>query len=118
MVQPQDSEPASSRTSANLSSEHATPSDRQVVEEQLYVAKTVLQQAIDLLDNHITSDEQLTVHSKFMPGSTIGQFFCVYASHLNHTEVLNIRQTSPTCSRPLRPASELHVWSSSTRLLV
>ena len=75
MVQPQESEPASSRASANLSSEHA---NRQVVEEQLFVAKTVLQQAIDLLDNHITSDDQLTVHSKYMPGSTIGQFFCLH----------------------------------------
>ena len=75
MVQPQESEPALSRASANLSSEHA---NRQVVEEQLFVAKTVLQQAIDLLANHITSDDQLTVHSKYMPGSTIGQFVCLH----------------------------------------
>jgi hypothetical protein len=27
---------------------------------------------IDLLDTHITSNDQLTIHSKFLPGSTIG----------------------------------------------
>lgn len=40
--------------------------------QQLSVAQTVLSQAVDLLDNYLTSDEQLTVHSKFLPGSTIG----------------------------------------------
>jgi hypothetical protein len=44
----------------------------EIVQQQLAVAKTVLTQAIALLDNHITSDEQLTVHSKHLPGSTIG----------------------------------------------
>ena len=34
--------------------------------------KVVLQQAIDLVDNSLTSDDQLTTHSQFMPGSTIG----------------------------------------------
>ncbi|KAJ8518707.1 hypothetical protein ONZ45_g4228 [Pleurotus djamor] len=43
----------------------------------LHVSKTVLKQAIDLLDNHLTSDDQLTVHSKYLPGSTIGK-------HLRH----------------------------------
>lgn len=41
--------------------------------EQLGVAKTVLFQAVELLDKHLTSDEQLTVHSKYLPGSTIGK---------------------------------------------
>jgi hypothetical protein len=49
----------------------------EIVQQQLAVAKTVLTQAIALLDNHITSDEQLTVHSKHLPGSTIGK-------HLRH----------------------------------
>ncbi len=40
--------------------------------QQLSVAKTVLLQAVDILDNYLTSDEQLTVSSKFLPGSTIG----------------------------------------------
>ncbi|KAF9459457.1 hypothetical protein BDZ94DRAFT_1268226 [Collybia nuda] len=43
----------------------------------LSVSKTVLFQAVDLLDNYLTSDEQLTLSSKFLPGSTIGK-------HLRH----------------------------------
>jgi hypothetical protein len=43
-----------------------------VLMQQLSVAQTVLSQAVDLLDNYLTSDEQLTVQSKFLPGSTIG----------------------------------------------
>jgi hypothetical protein len=41
-------------------------------EHLLDVATTILRQAIDLLDNVLTSDEQLTTESKFLPGSTIG----------------------------------------------
>jgi len=37
-----------------------------------FVSTTVLHQALDLVDNILTSDEQLTVQSKFLPGSTIG----------------------------------------------
>ncbi|KAF9473307.1 hypothetical protein BDN70DRAFT_843627 [Pholiota conissans] len=47
------------------------------VEQQLAVATTILSQALDLLDNHLTSDEQLTVNSTHLPGSTIGK-------HLRH----------------------------------
>jgi len=43
----------------------------------LSVSKTVLLQAVDLLDNYLTSDNQLTITSKFSPGSTIGK-------HLRH----------------------------------
>jgi hypothetical protein len=38
------------------------------------VSKTILLQAVDLVENHLTSDDQLTVHSKFLPGSTIGTY--------------------------------------------
>lgn len=38
----------------------------------LHVSKTVLLQAVDLLDNYLTSDDQLTISSKFLCGSTIG----------------------------------------------
>lgn len=47
-------------------------SSNEMVSQQLSVAKTVLLQAVDLLDNYLVSDQQLTVQSKFMPGSTIG----------------------------------------------
>lgn len=49
-------------------------SSNEMVSQQLSVAKTVLLQAVDLLDNYLVSDKQLTVQSQFMPGSTIGIF--------------------------------------------
>ena len=48
-----------------------------MVSQQLSVAKTVLLQAVDLLDNYLVSDQQLTVQSRFMPGSTIGISYIV-----------------------------------------
>ncbi|KJA25997.1 hypothetical protein HYPSUDRAFT_36852 [Hypholoma sublateritium FD-334 SS-4] len=59
------------------SSAQRGPSGCPRVEEQLAVAKTIILQAVDLVDNHLTSDEQLTVNSKHLPGSTIGK-------HLRH----------------------------------
>jgi len=44
----------------------------------LQVSRIVLQQGIDLLDVHIASNDQLIVHSKYLPGSTIGK-------HLRHS---------------------------------
>ncbi|OSX67785.1 hypothetical protein POSPLADRAFT_1127479 [Postia placenta MAD-698-R-SB12] len=43
----------------------------------LEVSTIVVQQAVDLVDGSLTSDEQLTVQSRYMPGSTIGK-------HLRH----------------------------------
>ncbi|KIJ68654.1 hypothetical protein HYDPIDRAFT_106886 [Hydnomerulius pinastri MD-312] len=43
----------------------------------LFVSTTVLQQALDLVTNVLTDDDQLTVQSKYLPGSTIGK-------HLRH----------------------------------
>jgi len=43
----------------------------------LEVSTVVLHQAVELVDKSLTSDDQLTVHSKYMPGSTIGK-------HLRH----------------------------------
>jgi hypothetical protein len=50
------------------------PSEDQMknLEQLIDVGTTILNQALDLLDNSLTSDEQLTVHSQYMPGSTIG----------------------------------------------
>jgi len=47
---------------------------KETLAQQISVAKTILLQAVDLVDNHLTADEQLTVHSQYMPGSTIGAF--------------------------------------------
>lgn len=67
--------PSSSATSNMASSrdvEKAPASPDETLFQQMEVAKTILNQAVDLLDNHLTSDDQLTVHSKYLPGSTIG----------------------------------------------
>ena len=55
--------------------QHSVPSEsnHDTVKQQLAVAKAVLLQAVDLLDNHLTSDEQITIHSQHLPGSTIGE---------------------------------------------
>jgi len=45
----------------------------------LEVARVVLQQAIELLEKSLVSDNQLTVTSRYMPGSTIGK-------HLRHAK--------------------------------
>ncbi|EPQ60957.1 hypothetical protein GLOTRDRAFT_53579 [Gloeophyllum trabeum ATCC 11539] len=55
-----------------------TQTDEQTALKQLLtVATTVLSQAVDLVDNVLTSDDQLTVQSQYLPGSTIGK-------HLRH----------------------------------
>jgi hypothetical protein len=61
----------------------------------LSVSKTVLLQAVDLLDNYLTSDDQLTTHSKFLPGSTIG------------ISTLCTRNTCPTDINHLTPGKHL-----------
>jgi hypothetical protein len=43
----------------------------------LTVATAVLQQAVDMLDAQITSDEQLVVSSALVPGSTLGESFSI-----------------------------------------
>ncbi|TFK76839.1 hypothetical protein BDN72DRAFT_830002 [Pluteus cervinus] len=59
----------------------------------LFVSRTVLLQAVDLLDNYLTSDEQLTVHSRYLPGSTIGK-------HLRHARDHFILLTECVASQP------------------
>lgn len=66
--------------SLNGNQQH-TETEMQNLEQILYVSTTVLGQAIDLLENSLVSDEQLTVQSKYLPGSTIG----VYCSHTLYT---------------------------------
>jgi len=63
------------------------------VEKLLFVSKTVLLQAVDLLDNHLNCDDQLTTHSRYLPGSTIGK-------HLRHARdhfllLLNVMSSPP-----------------------
>jgi hypothetical protein len=50
---------------------HGSQPDASLI-QLLAVATTVLRQGLDLVENVLTSDDQLTVHSKYLPGSTIG----------------------------------------------
>ena len=51
--------------------------------ELIFVSSTSLQQALDLVDNVLTDNNQLTVQSKYLPGSTIGTLSaCIPHSHL------------------------------------
>jgi hypothetical protein len=51
--------------------------DADQVHQLLDVGSKVLDQALDLLNNSLSSDDQLSISSKFLPGSTIGK-------HLRH----------------------------------
>lgn len=69
------------------------PKSPDSLEKLLFVSKTVLLQAITLLEHHLVSDEQLTTNSKYLPGSTIGK-------HLRHARdhfqlLLNIMASPP-----------------------
>jgi hypothetical protein len=55
------------------------------LDQLLDVGSKVLDQALDLLNNSLTSDEQLTTSSKFLPGSTIG-YFSIHLVYLHHWE--------------------------------
>lgn len=73
MVQAHVTEPSSLKTMANPVPDLPAISSNEIAYQQVDVAKTLLLQAIDLIDNHLTSDDQLTMNSRYMPGSTMGQ---------------------------------------------
>lgn len=76
-------------TPANISAQNGSAESNGTVTsltQLLSVSKTVLLQAVDLLDNYLTSDDQLTMHSKFLPGSTIG-ISNLCQKHLSHTNI-------------------------------
>ncbi|KAF7982094.1 hypothetical protein HWV62_30415 [Athelia sp. TMB] len=53
----------------------------------LTVATTVLAQALDLVENVLTTDDQLTVQSKYLPGSAIGMLVILFIGSLLSTLV-------------------------------
>jgi hypothetical protein len=75
-------EPATTQLSSSLvqpqpaqNGHHRPPEDEMKdsnLEQLIDVGITILSQALDLVNDSLTSDEQLTVHSQYMPGSTIG----------------------------------------------
>lgn len=77
----------------------------------LEVSTIVVQQAVDLVDGSLTSDEQLTVQSRYMPGSTIGTWCTVYVGYFS----LQYRQTSAPRERPFRSPTGLPVLVLPTR---
>jgi len=69
--------------------------------ELLFVSSTILQQAVDLVDNVLTDNNQLTVQSKYLPGSTIGNLFAhIPRSRSNIGDAFN-RKTLTPCTGPL-----------------
>ncbi|KAF9557884.1 hypothetical protein CPC08DRAFT_639746 [Agrocybe pediades] len=75
------------------STEYVDGSSQEIVREQIGVARTILTQAVELLDKHLMSDEQLTVHSKYLPGSTIGKHLRHARDH--YTLLLDCIQSAP-----------------------
>ncbi|KAF9036489.1 hypothetical protein BDZ89DRAFT_1100647 [Hymenopellis radicata] len=76
-------------------SDHHLPDTEHIPEnvlQLLSVCKILLLQGVDVVDNALTSDEQLTTSSKFLPGSTIGK----HIRHArDHFELLLAAITSP-----------------------
>ncbi|EPS99120.1 hypothetical protein FOMPIDRAFT_125744 [Fomitopsis schrenkii] len=62
-------------TSKDATSEQ--PDEATALARLLEVSTIVLRQAVELVSDNLTSDDQLTVHSQYLPGSTIGK-------HLRH----------------------------------
>ncbi|CUA72296.1 hypothetical protein RSOLAG22IIIB_00961 [Rhizoctonia solani] len=82
-----------------VSNKTTEPQDHSVVVEQLTdVARHVMGQAIDLLQNTLTDDKQLTYQSKYIPGSTIGKHLRHARDHyvLLSKAVLDVTSTGPS----------------------
>lgn len=86
----------------------ATPLD-----QLLSVSVTVLQQARDLVENVLASDEQLTVQSKYLPGSTIGIKGTTFAILQTECSLPPPRKASQTCSRPFCPTRAMHIFATT-----
>ena len=48
------------------------PAEAKELDQLLDVGSKIIDQALDMLENSLSSDEQLSFSSKFLPGSTIG----------------------------------------------
>lgn len=53
----------------------STTNEQDSLDAARYVATAVLQQGLDFCKNTLNDEEQLTYHSKLLPGSTIGPYF-------------------------------------------
>lgn len=96
------------------SNDHQLPPVELSSSEQLIVvAVAVLEQAVELVEESLQTDEQLSFPSVLIPGSTIGQYSLIQSYHslaiqllvrFSETEYERARQTSPTRQRPLFPS--------------
>lgn len=65
----------------------------------LEVSTAILRQGVDLVENRLTSDDQLTTQSNYIPGSTIGMSFDPVCTRLRSK--YPSRQAPQACQRPL-----------------
>jgi hypothetical protein len=70
--------------------------DEEKRKQLLSVAVAVLNQALDLVENRLTDDSQLSVSAQHLSGSTIG--VCCFLSGCDPYRYVMIRQTPSTCS--------------------
>jgi hypothetical protein len=98
---------------------HPPEDEMKDLEQLIDVGTTILNQALDLVNDSLTSDEQLTVHSQYMPGSTIGMNDVVLRLMAIMLElILSLRQTSSSRARPLYSLAGLRGPSTAIRSLV
>ena len=57
---------------------HCPENEMKDVEQLIDVCTSILNQALDLVNDTLTSDDQLDFHSQYMPGSTIGTVLDTY----------------------------------------
>lgn len=62
----------------NKNDEDLKKEEEESSDKLLQVSVIVLQQAIDLVNNSLTEDEQLSYASRYIPGSTIGMCLLAY----------------------------------------
>lgn len=83
---------------------HHPEDEMKELEQLLDVGTTILNQALELVNDALASDEQLTVHSQYMPGSTIGTMDCSClrdTRSIDPERIHSLRQTSTSRARPL-----------------
>jgi hypothetical protein len=78
---------------------HPPEDEMKDLEQLIDVGTTILNQALDLVNDSLTSDQQLTVHSQYMPGSTIGTMSSPVSGPSGRL-ILSLRQTSTSRARP------------------
>lgn len=78
--------------------------------ELLFVSSTVLQQALDFVDDVLTDNNQLTVQSKYLPGSTIGNLFARLPRSRFNVDNTSNRKTSSPCTGSLHSPDRLCNW--------